>query len=51
MSDDVAGVSGAYFEREKQHSLQGVAADAEAAERLWAISERLVASRSGSPGP
>ena len=50
-SDEVAGVSGAYFEREKQQSLRGVAADAEAAARLWAISERLVALRSGPPGP
>ena len=43
-SDDVAGVSGAYFARMKQQTLRGVAADAEAAERLWTASEQLVAT-------
>jgi NAD(P)-dependent dehydrogenase (short-subunit alcohol dehydrogenase family) len=43
-SDDVAGVSGAYFARMKQVTLRGIAADAEAAERLWAMSEQLVAA-------
>ena len=55
-ADDVAGMSGAYFERESRLKLRGAAADAHAAERLWEISERLVARDAGacyrrSPSP
>lgn len=40
--DDVAGVSGAYFDRFGQRRLSGVAADDEAARRLWEVSAELL---------
>ena len=39
--DDVADVSGAYFDRFKQRRVSGIAADDEAARRLWEVSAEL----------
>jgi hypothetical protein len=44
-SPEVDGVSGAYFARCREKRPSAVARDDEAARRLWAISEELVAGR------
>jgi hypothetical protein len=45
-SPDVADVNGDYFYKCKRSTPTGVALDDEAARRLWAISEELVATAS-----
>jgi NAD(P)-dependent dehydrogenase (short-subunit alcohol dehydrogenase family) len=49
-SPEVTDISGAYFIKCKQHQTSKAAQDAEAAARLWAVSEELIAAAMPSVG-
>lgn len=48
-SPDVAGVSGRYFEKCKEAKASHAARDAQAAERVWALSERMTGLADATP--
>ena len=45
-SEDVAGITGKYFVKCREHKVSHAAGDAQAAQRLWQVSEELIAQAS-----